>query len=250
MKVPDHFLAAINGARSKCEWEMKSRAISEKSSKKFQCQHERSDFRYESLQMDHNFCSRLSFKKPSRRRDEKIKYHPDLMLVSRKRETHDSHYRTFNIARDIHEQSFSFHHRPNNNSADKNVPPWLWSALTLNMAWFIRVSLVSFAVRAILSRHTYTTMQRQILDENARNCGTTEDDVEIRIHSKRFQKSHDLVADTTSVIWLLQSWSLEVTKRISRIRIQIILIYSRRLHKPAANLHSGSLCIWASFCLL
>lgn len=178
------------------------------------------------------------------------KYHPDLILVSRKRETHDSHYRTFNIARDIHEQSFSFHHRPNNNSADKNVPPWLWSALTLNMAWFIRVSLVSFAVRAILSRHTYTTMQRQILDENARNCGTTEDDVEIRIHSKRFQKSHDLVADTTSVIWLLQSWSLEVTKRISRIRIQIILIYSRRLHKPAANLHSGSLCIWASFCLL
>lgn len=40
MKVPDNFLSAINDGRSECEWEMKSRAISENSSEKFQCQAE------------------------------------------------------------------------------------------------------------------------------------------------------------------------------------------------------------------
>lgn len=46
---------------------------------------------------------------------------------SRERETHDSHYRMLNIARDIHEHSFSLHQLPNNNS-------WRWNRRPLTLA--------------------------------------------------------------------------------------------------------------------
>lgn len=148
MKVPDNFLSAINDGRSECEWEMKSRAISENSSEKFQCQAE--PFRVLLFQR-FTFFVRLSFKKPSRRRDENIKYHPDLIVDWRERLT--TRIIECSTLRAIFTNTvFLFISIPTTILGDETVVSWLWPALTLNMAWFIRVSLVSLVVYVTLRR--------------------------------------------------------------------------------------------------